>query len=33
MLGKPEGNRLFGELRCRWVDNINLALNEIGFQV
>jgi hypothetical protein len=24
LVGKPEGKRLLGKPRCRWVDNINV---------
>jgi hypothetical protein len=27
---KPEGKRPLGIPRCRWVDNINMDLREIG---
>jgi hypothetical protein len=30
LLGKPEGKRQLGRPRCRWEDNINLDLQEIG---
>jgi hypothetical protein len=30
-LGKPEGKRPLGRLRCRWVDNIKMDLSEIGW--
>jgi hypothetical protein len=30
-VGKPEGKRPLGRLRCRWVDNITIALREIGW--
>jgi hypothetical protein len=29
-IGKPEGKRPLGRLRCRWVDNINMDLGERG---
>jgi hypothetical protein len=29
-LGKPEGKRLLGRPRHRWVDNIKIDLREIG---
>jgi hypothetical protein len=28
-VGKPEGRRLLGRPRCRWVDNIKMDLREI----
>jgi hypothetical protein len=31
LVGKPEGKRLLGRLRCRWVDNIKMDLREIGW--
>jgi hypothetical protein len=30
-LGKPEGKRPLGRPRRRWVDNIKMALGEIGW--
>jgi hypothetical protein len=30
LIGKPEGSRPLGRIRCRWVDIINLDLGEIG---
>jgi hypothetical protein len=30
LVGKPEGKRLQGRLRRRWVDNIKIDLSEIG---
>jgi hypothetical protein len=30
-VGKPEGKRLLGRLRRRWVDNIKMDLGEIGW--
>jgi len=27
---KPEGKRPLGRLRCRWEDNINMDLQEVG---
>jgi hypothetical protein len=30
LVGKPEGKRLLGRPRCRWVDNIKIDLREIG---
>jgi hypothetical protein len=31
LVGKPEGKRLLGRLRHRWVDNIKMDLREIGW--
>jgi hypothetical protein len=31
LVGKPEGKRLLGRPRCRWVDNIKMDLREIGW--
>jgi hypothetical protein len=28
LVGKPEGKRPLGRLRCRWEDNINMDLRE-----
>jgi hypothetical protein len=28
---KPEGKRQIGKPRCRWVDNIQINLREIGW--
>jgi hypothetical protein len=30
-VGKPEGKRLLGRPRRRWVDNIKMDLREIGW--
>jgi hypothetical protein len=30
-VGKPEGKRSLGRHRCRWEDNINMDLREIGW--
>jgi len=30
LLGKPEGRRLLGRPRRRWVDNIRMDLREVG---
>jgi len=30
LVGKPEGKRLLGRPRCRWVDNIRMNLPEVG---
>jgi hypothetical protein len=29
LVGKPEGKRLLGRPRCRWVDNVKKDLGEI----
>jgi hypothetical protein len=31
LVGKPEGKRLLGKPRRRWVDNIKMDLGEIGW--
>jgi hypothetical protein len=31
LVGKPEGKRPLGRLRCRWVDIIKMDLREIGW--
>ena len=31
LLGKPEGRRPLGRPRCRWVDNIRMDLQEVGY--
>jgi hypothetical protein len=31
LVGKPEGKRLLGRPRRRWVDNIKMDLREIGW--
>jgi hypothetical protein len=31
LVGKPEGKRLLGRPRRRWVDNIKINLTEIGW--
>jgi hypothetical protein len=31
LVGKPEGKRPLGRLRCRWADNIKMDLGEIGW--
>jgi hypothetical protein len=33
LVGKPEGKRPLGSLRCRWIDNIKMDLLEIGLNV
>ena len=30
-MGKPEGKRTLGRPRRRWVDNIRMDLQEVGF--
>jgi hypothetical protein len=30
LVGKPEGKRPLGRLRCRWIDNIKMDLLDIG---
>jgi hypothetical protein len=30
LVGKPEGKRSLGSLRCRWKDNIKMDLQEVG---
>jgi hypothetical protein len=31
LVGKPEGKRPLGRPRCRWVDNIRMDLEEVGW--
>jgi len=31
LLGKPEGKRPLGRSRCRWVDNIRMDFQEVGY--
>jgi hypothetical protein len=31
LVGKPEGKRPLGRPRRRWVDNIRMALQEVGY--
>jgi hypothetical protein len=31
LVGKPKGERPLGRPRCRWVDNIKVALVEVGW--
>ena len=31
LVGKPEGKRLLGRPRRRWVDNIRMDLQEVGY--
>jgi hypothetical protein len=33
LVGKPEGKRLLGRPRRRWVDNIRMDLEEVGWGV
>jgi hypothetical protein len=30
LVGKPEGKRPLGRLRCRWEHNIKIDLQEVG---
>ena len=30
LVGKPEGKRPLGRLRCRWEDNIKMDVQEVG---
>jgi hypothetical protein len=30
LMGKPERKRPMGKTRCRWEDNINMYLQEVG---
>jgi hypothetical protein len=32
LVGKPEGKRLLGRPRRRWVDNIGMDLGEVGWR-
>jgi len=32
LVGKPEGKRLLGRPRRRWVDNIRMDLQEVGYR-
>jgi hypothetical protein len=32
LVGKPEGRRPLGRLRCRWEDNIEMDLREVGWR-
>jgi hypothetical protein len=32
LLGKPEEERPHGRSRCRWEDNIEMDLQEIGYE-
>jgi hypothetical protein len=31
LVGNPEGKRQLGRPRCKWVDNIELDLREVGW--
>jgi hypothetical protein len=31
LVGKPEGKTPLGRPRCKWVDNVNFDLREIGW--
>jgi hypothetical protein len=31
LVGQPEGNRLLGRPRCKWVSNIRMDLEEVGW--
>jgi len=31
LVGKPEGKRPLGRPRCRWVENIRMDLQEVGY--
>jgi hypothetical protein len=31
LVGKPEGKRMLGRPRSRWVDNIRMDLGEVGW--
>jgi hypothetical protein len=31
LVGKPEGRKPLGRPRCRWVDNIRMDLQEVGY--
>jgi hypothetical protein len=33
LIGKPEGKRILGRPRSRWIDNIKMGLLEIGLRV
>jgi hypothetical protein len=33
LVGRPVGKRPLGRPRCRWLDNINMDLREIGWDV
>jgi len=32
LIGKPEGKRAVGRIRCRWEDNIKMELTETGWE-
>ena len=31
LVGRPEGNKLFGRPRCRWGENIKMNLQDVGW--
>jgi hypothetical protein len=31
LVGKPQGKRPLGRVRCRWEDNITMDLQEVGW--
>ena len=31
-MGKPEGKRSLGRRRCKWEDNINIHLQDVGWE-
>jgi hypothetical protein len=33
LVGKPEGERQLGRPRCRWEDNIEMDLQEVGWGI
>jgi len=33
LVGKPEGRRLVGRPRCRWVDDIRMDLQEVDVDI
>jgi hypothetical protein len=33
LMGKPEGKRPMGRIRCRWKDNIKMDIQEVGVVV
>ena len=33
LVGKPDSKRPLGRPRCRWEDNINMELQEVGLRV
>jgi len=32
LVGRPEGKRLLGIPRCKWENNINMCLQEVGWK-